>query len=225
MKKILAITVVMSAFAISCSPYYPWDVEDIGLGAATKVIECSHGVSSRDLDVISNVDYEASIIEGTEWISFADTDEKTKSCSVETTKLSFDIAANRMGKRLGRVVLSHGTRQDTIKVKQQGVREDLLAFNTTDQSHNLDANNVAFVPREGKSFVFRLETTALDHEIKMEAIGRDMITDFKVENHVLYFTVTENLSGQPRIVDLNFYFIDGWEERVQVSCRMRQEYN
>ena len=226
MKKILIVIVAMAGFAVSCSPYYPWDVEDVGLGATTKVIECSNGASSRDLDIVSNVDYTAAIIEGGEWISFADTDAKTKECAVDVTKLSFDIAANRMGKRLGRLLLSHGARRDTIKIKQTGAYEEHLAFNAVDAAAQLDASNIAKIQRTPKDFSFRLETTALDHEIKMEAIGRnEMIENFKVENHVLTFSVNENFAGQPRIVDLNFYFINGWEERVQISCRIRQSYN
>ena len=225
MKKILAITAAVMAFAVSCSPYYPWEVEDIQLGATVKSVELGSGLSTCEFDVITNVDYEVVIVEGGEWLSFVDAEGVTKQCTANDTKLMFDVAGNLVGKRMGIVELRHDARVDVLKIKQEGAYPDFLEMHAGDKLAYFGSNNESRIESQGKSYVVRLETSANDHDIKMELVGNDMVRNFRVENHVLYFDVDENTTGQPRIVDATFYIVNGWEERVSFSVRIRQSYN
>lgn len=225
MKKILAILTVVVAFAVSCSPYHPWEVENFQLGALEKEVEVEYGLGTCEFNVIANVEYDVVIIEGAEWVSFKDTKETIKHCTVEDTKIVFDVAGNLAGKRMAIVELRHGSRIDVLKIKQQGVYEDFLKFHESDMAAYFGTTAESRIKAEGETYAIRLHTTANDHEIKAELIGDDMIENLRVENHVLYFDVYENETGQPRIVDATFYFENGWKERVAVTVRVRQSFN
>lgn len=225
MKKILAITAAVMALAVSCSPYYPWDVEDIQLGATTKSVELGSGLGTCEFDVISNVDYEVAIVKGAEWLSFVDAEGDTKQCTVNDTKLMFDVAGNLSGKRMAIVELRHDARVDQLKIKQNGVYDDFLVMHSDDALKYFGANMESRIDHMATSYVVRLETSANDHDVKMELIGDEMVHNFRVENHVLYFDVDANTTGQPRIVDATFYLVNGWDERVSFTVRIRQSYN
>ena len=225
MKKILAIMVAVMALATACSPYHPWDVENFQLGAITKSVELGSGLGTCEFDVVTTVDYEVVIVEGTEWLTFADAEGTTKMCTPNDTKLMFDVAGNLAGKRMAVIELRHSSRVDVLKVKQNGVYSDFLTFNNEDMLGYFGTNAESRIEFDGQSYVIRLETTANDHDIKMELVGDDMIKNFRVENKVLYFDVDENVTGQPRIVDATFYYVNGWKERVAVTVRIRQSYN
>ncbi|MBQ1224382.1 MAG: hypothetical protein IIX82_00295 [Alistipes sp.] len=225
MKKILAITAAVMAFAVACSPYYPWEVEDIQLGATTKSVELGSGLGTCEFDIISNVDYEVAIVRGAEWLSFVDAEGTTKQCTVDDTKLMLDVAGNLVGKRMAIVELRHGARVDQLKIKQTGVYEDFLVMHSGDALKYFGSNNESRIEKGATSYVVRLETTANDQDIKMELIGDEMVHNFRVENHVLYFDVDANVTGQPRIVDATFYIMNGWDERVSFTVRIRQSYN
>ena len=82
MKKIFGIVVAVSAFLASCSsPYYPEYVPVVSLGANTSALVCENVEGSSSLNVISNMEYTATIISGTEWLSFADTDSSVRTGS------------------------------------------------------------------------------------------------------------------------------------------------
>lgn len=225
MKKILAILSVVVAFAVSCSPYHPWDVENFQLGALQKSVEIGSGLSTCEFDIISNVDYEVAIVEGIDWLSFVDTEGSIKQCTVNDTKLMLDVAGNLVGKRLGIVELRHGTRVDVLQIKQEGAYSDFLKMHPDDEKKYFGTTSESRIDFLGSSYVLRLDTTVNDHDIKMELIGDDMIKNFRVENHIIYFDVDENVVGQPRIVDATFYFENGWKEREGFSVRIRQSYN
>ena len=71
MRKIFGIIVAASALFASCSsPYYPEYVPVVSLGASTSNLICESEEGSCSLNVISNVEYTATIISGSEWLSF-----------------------------------------------------------------------------------------------------------------------------------------------------------
>ena len=103
MKKIFGIVVAVSAFLASCSsPYYPEYVPVVSLGANTSALVCESVEGSSSLNVISNVEYTATIISGTEWLSFADAEGDVRVGNGNTV-LVFNHLKNNHVKRVNNV--------------------------------------------------------------------------------------------------------------------------
>ena len=132
MKKIFGIVVAVSAFLASCSsPYYPEYVPVVALGANTSALVCESEEGTASLNVISNVEYTATIISGDEWLSFADTESLTRVGNGNSV-LVFNHRANNHDKRVARLVLAAESRRDTIRIKQKGCFEDYLTIHPED---------------------------------------------------------------------------------------------
>ena len=124
MKKIFGIIIAVSAIMASCSsPYYPEYVPVISLGANTSKHICDKEEGESSINIISNVEYTATIISGYEWLSFVDSDTNVYT-GRNNTVLGFYRRANNNDKRVARVVLESGSRRDTVKVMQYGAFED-----------------------------------------------------------------------------------------------------
>jgi hypothetical protein len=227
MKKIFGIIVAVSAFMASCSsPYYPEYVPVVSLGASTSALVCENTDSSCSLNVISNVEYTATIISGDEWLSFADTESLTRTGNGNTV-LVFNHRANNHVKRVARLVLAAETRRDTIKIKQKGQFEDYLDMHPEDKAQYLTLENGTrlSVPEEGGSYSLRLRTSCLDQELSFWCDRPETITDVKFENKTLSFNVTKNEDGQPRIIMIDVSYIDGWDDKRTYSFSIKQQFD
>lgn len=227
MKKIFGIIVAVSAFMASCSsPYYPEYVPIVSLGASTSALVCENTDSSCSLNVISNVEYTATIISGDEWLSFADTNSLTRTGNGNTV-LVFNHRANNHVKRVARLVLAAETRRDTIKIKQKGQFEDYLDIHPEDKAQYLTLENGTrlSVPEEGGSYSLRLRTSCLDQELSFWCDRPEAITDVKFENKILSFNVTKNEDGQPRIIMIDVSYIDGWDDKRTYSFSIKQQFD
>ena len=126
MKKIFVIILAVSAFMASCSsPYYPEYVRVVSLGANTSSLMCENTEGEVELSVLSNVEYTATLISGSEWLSFKDTEGVTRIGNGNSI-IEFVHKQNNNGKRVARLVLSADARRDTVKIKQYGRFEDFL---------------------------------------------------------------------------------------------------
>ena len=228
MKKIFGIILVVAASAMaSCSaPYYPEYVPIVSLGANTSNLICENTESENTLHVISNVEYTATIIQGEEWLSFSDTESLVR-VGNGNEAISLSHLANNNGKRVGRIVLAAETRRDTIRIKQHGRFEDFLEIHPTDKAEQFPLNNNTRMEMEaaGGDYSIRLKTSCLDHEISFWTDEPKVITNFKVENGVLSFHVDVNKDKQPRILNVELSYIDGWDDKIVLPFSIRQKFD
>ena len=227
MKKIFGIVVAVSAFLASCSsPYYPEYVPVVALGANTSALVCESEEGTASLNVISNVEYTATIISGDEWLSFADTESLTRVGNGNSV-LVFNHRANNHDKRVARLVLAAESRRDTIRIKQKGCFEDYLTIHPEDKElyMTLESGTRMSVPEAGGVYELRLRTSCLDHQIMCSTDRTDAVVDFKVENGVLSFRVKENVDSQPRILTVNVSYVDGWDDVKTYSFTIKQQFD
>ncbi len=226
MKKIFVTVFALALFASCSSPYYPEYVPIIALGANTSALVCESDEDQCSLNVISNVDYEATIVSGGEWLSFADTDSKTRKGSGNGVLL-FNHLANNNAKRVAVLTLSSGSRLQTIKIKQKGYLEDFLALDTTDENYTtyfvLEDNTRMLAVEAEKEYSFRLSTSCQDHEISFATDHPKAIVDFRVDNGYLHFKLNQNNDNMPRIMEVTLSYIDGWGDKVDTTFSIKQE--
>lgn len=228
MKKIFVTILALSALFVSCSaPYYPEYVPIISLGAHTSDLVCESDENQCSLNVISNVEYEATIVSGMEWLSFADTDAVSRKGSGNDV-LVFNHLANKHSKRVAILSLQSGSRLQTIKIKQKGNFEDFLGLDTTDEEYvrlfTLEGNTRMSASADAGDYSLRLDTSCLDHEISFATNFPKAIVDFKVENGYLSFHINENDEKQPRIMDITLSYLDGWKDVNTFTFTVEQAY-
>lgn len=227
MKKIFGIVVAVSAFLASCSsPYYPEYVPVVALGASTSNLICEGDEGTASLNIISNVEYTATIISGDEWLSFADTESLTRVGNGNTV-LVFKHRANNNDKRVARMVLAAESRRDTVKIKQKSSFEDYLTIHPEDITAYLTLENGTrmSIPEAGGVYELRLRTSCLDYQLSCSTDRTDAIVDFKVENGVLSFRVKENIDSQPRIMNITLSYVDGWDDVCTYSFSIKQQFD
>ncbi len=235
MKKIFGIVVAVTAFLASCSsPYYPEYVPLVSLGANTSALVCENVEGSSSLNVISNVEYTASIISGEEWLSFADTKSLVRNGNGNTV-LVFNHLKNNHDKRVGYLVLAAETRRDTIKIKQKGAFEDYLEIHPEDYEEIFPLKDPAKVelgrikdmsiPEAGGEYSIRLRTSCMDHEFSFWTDRPDAIVDVKVVNGVLSFRAKVNEDAQPRLIVLRLSYIDGWDDVKTLDIPIKQMFD
>ncbi len=227
MKKIFGFVVAVSAFLASCtSPYYPEYVPVVSLGANTSALVCESEEGSASLNVISNVEYTATIISGNEWLSFADVNGDTYTGNGNTV-LVFNHRANNHDKRVARMVLAAETRRDTVKIKQKGYFEDYLSIHPEDVEAQMPLENGTrmLIPEKGGEYKLRLRTSCLDHQLSFYTDRPDAIVDFKVSNGVFSFRVKENVDAQPRIMVVELSYFDGWDDKRTCSFSIKQQFD
>lgn len=227
MKKIIVMVLSFSAFLVSCSsPYYPEYVPVVSLGASTSALVVENDENTCTLNVISNMEYTASIISGSEWLSFTDTDSTVRKGNGNTV-IEFKHLANNHDKRVAYMVLAAETRRDTVRIKQKGNFEDFLEMHPDDKEQYLtmESGTRLLVPEAGREYEMRLKTSCQDHEIQCWTDAPSSIVDFKVENKTLSFRVKQNVSGQPLIMHVRLSYVDGWDDTHSYEFSIKQEFD
>ncbi|MBQ5648197.1 MAG: BACON domain-containing protein [Alistipes sp.] len=226
MKKIFVMILAVSAGLASCtSPYYPEYHPIVSLGAETSSVVLENVEDYCKLAVISNVEYDATIISGSEWLSFADTKGVVRTGS-GNEHVEFKHLQNNNNKRVARLVLSAGQRRDTIKFKQKGRFEDYLTVHDDDKElFSMENGTRMPVAWEGGEMRFRLRTSCMDYELSAWSADQTIVNGFKFENGVCSFQVAANDELQPRIVTFRISYVDGWEDVKTLELSIRQEYN
>ena len=225
MKKIFVTILAVAALASCSSPYYPEYHSIVSLGAETSNLIVENTEDFCKLAIISNVEYDATIISGSEWLSFADT-EGTLRKGYGSESVVFKHFANQNEKRVARLVLASGARRDTIRIKQKGRFEDYLEIHEDDKElFSMDNGTRMPVEWEGGEYSFRLHKTCLDHELFAWTPDSSVINGFKFTNGLCTFNVTPNDELQPRIVTFQISYIDGWDDKRTLELSIRQGYN
>lgn len=225
MKKIFVTILAVVAFASCTSPYYPEYRPVVALGAETSNLVVENTEDVCRLAVISNIEYEATIISGSEWLSFVDTEGVVRP-GKGNEALHFKHKQNNNDKRVARLVLSSHSRRDTIKIKQKGRFEDFIAIHDDDKElFGLENGTRMEIPWEGGEFSFRLRTSCMDHELSAWSSDKTIVNGFKFENGVCSFFVAANDELQPRIVIFRISYVDGWDDVRTLELSIRQLYN
>ena len=225
MKKIFLTILAVVAFASCTSPYYPEYRPVVALGAETSSLVVENTEDVCRLAVISNIEYEATIISGSEWLSFVDTEGVVRP-GKGNEALHFKHKQNNNDKRVARLVLSSHSRRDTIKIKQKGRFEDFIAIHDDDKElFGLENGTRMEIPWEGGEFSFRLRTSCMDHELSAWSSDKTIVNGFKFENGLCTFFVAANDELQPRIVTFRISYVDGWDDVRTLELSIRQLYN
>ena len=226
MKKIFGFILAATAFLASCSsPYYPEYHRVVALGAETSNLVCENTEDFCRLSIIANVEYDATIISGSEWLSFADTEGVVRTGKGNEI-IEFKHMQNNNDKRVARLVLAVDSRRDTIRIKQKGRYEDYLYVHDDDKElFSMEKGTRMPISWEGGEFSFRLRTTCLDHQLSGWSSDKTILSNFKFENGVCSFFVAANDELQPRIVTFHINYVDGWEDTKTLAWSIRQGYN
>ena len=226
MKKIFGFILAATAFLASCSsPYYPEYHRVVALGAETSNLVCENTEDFCRLSIIANVEYDATIISGSEWLSFADTEGVVRTGKGNEI-IEFKHMQNNNDKRVARLVLAVDSRRDTIRIKQKGRYEDYLYVHDDDKElFSMEKGTRMPISWEGGEFSFRLRTTCLDHQLSGWSSDKTILSNFKFENGVCSFFVAANDEQQPRIVTFHINYVDGWEDTKTLALSIRQGYN
>lgn len=225
MKKIFVTILAVAALASCSSPYYPEYRPIVSLGAETSNLVVENTEDICRLAIISNVEYNATIISGSEWLSFADT-EGTVRIGSGNEAVEFKHLANLNEKRVARLVLSADTRRDTIKIKQKGRTEDFIEIHDNDKElFSMENGTRMPIGWEGGEVSFRLRTSCMDHQLSAWSADETIVNGFKFENGLCTFFVSANDELQPRIVLFQISYIDGWGDKRVLELSIRQAYN
>ena len=225
MKKIFVAILAVAALASCSSPYYPEYRPIVSLGAETSNLVVENTEDICRLAIISNVEYNATIISGSEWLSFADT-EGTVRIGSGNEAVEFKHLANLNEKRVARLVLSADTRRDTIKIKQKGRTEDFIEIHDSDKGlFEMENGTRMPIGWEGGEVSFRLRTSCMDHQLSAWSADETIVNGFKFENGLCTFFVSANDELQPRIVLFQISYIDGWGDKRVLELSIRQAYN
>lgn len=225
MKKIFVMILAVAALASCSSPYYPEYRPIVSLGASTSNVVLENTEDFCKLSIISNVEYDATIISGSEWLSFADT-EGTVRVGNRNEAVEFKHLQNNNNKRVAYLVLSAGERRDTIRFKQKGRFEDYLTVHDDDKElFSMENGTRMPIGWEGGEVSFRLRTSCLDHELSAWSADPTIVNGFRFENGVCTFQVAANDELQPRIVLFRILYVDGWDDVQTLQLSIRQEYN
>jgi hypothetical protein len=52
-----------------------------------------------------------------------------------------------------------------------------------------------------------------------------VITKFHIENDIVTLTVAQNNEMQPRVVNFQLSYLDGWDDEQVLKLSIRQKYN
>ena len=223
MKKIFVIAI--SALMASCfSPYYPEYVDIISLGANTDTIVCENGEGEVSLSILSNVEYTATLETGTEWLRFADTESAVR-VGNGNESIDFVHMANNHDKRVANLVIEAGNVKRLVRIKQKGHFEDFLELHPEDLAGKFTGSDGRMpIAVNGEKVALRLKTSCLDHEITCTVDHATAISDIKIDNRVLSFSVAENEEGMPRIINFTLSYVDGWDDTKTLAFALKQAY-
>lgn len=203
----------MAAAAFSCSKAQPEYVELVRLGGKPKTVQAEASVDTCSLEVISDGEYAARIIQGVEWACFPDGShslEGSGNGSIEVV-----VNANTGIRRTAKIVLEHGTRSDTLRINQKCRPE-------YEESVTLSSTAVTILP-EGGSVTVPFTTNVPLHLITPFAYS-DRILDLRMTDGRVSFQVGPNRSFNPLNTKVTLSFIDGWEQKQSAEINVFQNF-
>lgn len=192
---------------------------DIKLGAREKTVECPANYGECAFDIVSNCDYTAAIIKGSEWLAFSGYDNASLLKLSGSTTLNLSYTADRGYRRSAILVLSAGKRQDTLTVKQMGTYDERIVADTESLA----------VPGGGGTYSVGITTNLLKKDFAFETVdARDYPLNgkadkFKYSDGVFSFRILQSESRDEKTFIVRLYAIDGWGEKVSADITITQK--
>lgn len=220
MKKLLLLGFIVAVSA-SCARILD-DAEyapDYKLGAKVKTVDCYLTSGECSFDVVSNCEYNASIIKGSEWLFFKENEDVSDITLSGSRTLEFVFTANRGYRRSARVLLSVGGRKDTLIVKQLGAYEQIVESDTKS----------IMVPGEGGEYSVGINTNLLKKDFLFEVVdSKDYplsgkADSFKYTDGVFSFRILKSESRDDKTFVVRLYALDDWGEKVSANITITQK--
>lgn len=193
------------AGAVSCEFTEPEWVNPIALGAKQTVLELPSYTSGNDhFDIVSNCEYNLSVIQGAEWVEITNKGAR---------EIAFKYTQNNGFKRSARLVISATGRVDTLNVRQPGSYQEYITIPEDQRTFNVTA--------QGGQYKVDFATNILFNDLKFEA-GSPLINNVKLSKNSVFFEVIPTTSRDDRTFTLSIYALDGWEQRVEAVITINQ---
>ena len=188
------IILLMSLMAMACEDKLA-QLDVVEFGAALMDEKCmplSYKAGSFVINVVSDGDFTAEIVDGDQWLHFEDGKSSYSGNSAERTlPVYYDV--NRTVLRSGKIVLTRKHRKVEIEVSQIGILSE---------DFSIDQQNL-WVGAEGGFLSSKVLTLsgADDVEIMTEYVEDGLgqwISQARMENNYLKFNVAENMASEAR---------------------------
>lgn len=208
MKNIITKTILMCAAlvgAVSCEFTEPEWVNPIALGAKQTVLELpSTAPGSDHFNIVSNCEYNLSVLQGAEWIEITNKAER---------EIAFNYTQNNGFKRSAVIEISAPGRIDSLTVRQPGAYTEYIRIPAEQQTFNLDS--------QGGQYKVDFATNILFNDLKFEA-GSPQIHNVQLSKNSIFFEVLPTTSRDDRTFTLSIYALDGWKQRVEAVITINQ---
>lgn len=180
-KRILAIA-SMLACMVSCRFAEAEYLDPVELGGTPKEVHRDSAEGWWSFDVFSNRPYKAEIVKGQEWLKF---ESDVPNDGYNTVTLTYTV--NTGFSRLGQVVLTSGSRSDTLNLYQAGQYTRMVELSPAEVA----------IPAEGGTAELDLATNVAAHDLKFES-SHSSVQSMVYENCHLFVTVAPNNSRDVR---------------------------
>ena len=188
------IMILMCLATLSCNDKLAeLDVVDFGAALADGYsVPFSYKAGQFDIQIISDGEFDAEVVEGEDWMRFKGS-ASTWSGDANVESLTVYYDANRGILRSGKIALTRKHRKVEIEISQSGILSEDFA---------IEQQNIWADPNGGELCAKVLTLSGADEiQISLEYLESghgQWITQYRMENNYLKFTVLENLSSSPR---------------------------
>ena len=211
-KKFLYFCLLLTG-AVSCTDYlHPEYVDVVSLGATVKSNTLSRDANSSMFRMTSNVDFDAIIVQGSEWLRFEGNDGNRLHCPASTRTIRLRATANLGFPRMGLVTLEAGGRADTLYVKQEGTLQPFVLLRETSLTASPD----------GGTYSFLVETNLPKRDIQT-FIDIEGIESARYEENLLTVVVSPNDGRNDRTFHLDIFCITQWRDKIGSTLTISQK--
>lgn len=174
------------------------------LGGKPKVVVLPGADAGKGFfDVITNVNYDAKVVKGAEWLRLTGSDEVV---------VTFDYYANNGFARESRIVLSFQERTDTISIRQAGRYEPFVILSESE----------VIVPSDGGKGSVDVSTNVPDASLQL-VVSDAQVKTAVLENNTLYYEVKPTTKKDTKRYSISVRFLNDWGEATEDVLTLVQE--
>lgn len=206
MKRLLFIIVGIPAMLSGCNKAELVDI--VAMGWTEKTITVSERVTDGSAQLLTNTPYSARVCDGNDWLSIP-----AEGMMPSARKdIPFHCDANRNFKRTGKIVISAGTRVDTLCIRQSGALQDRISLSVATIS----------APQSGGTFYTAVECFRYPDALFLDVSAPNAL-QATYSDGILEITVAPSTSRDPKTYSVMIYYIDGWGERASATVTINQD--
>lgn len=198
-------TALAALCAASCNRDEMVDV--VSLGAREKVLVEPQTPGADTLKLLTNVPYEARILDGGDWLMLGG-EGMMPSWRKE---IPFRFEANHGYRRMALLTLTASTRVDSVFIMQEGPLEDRVYI----------SRKTFDVPATGGEFSTEVE--CFRHPDSLAVSVSSTAVQAKCIAGRLDVTVKPTRSRDPRSFTVTVYYLDGWGEKASDTATFNQK--